>query len=251
LTTGDESGLEIGVYTQGMLEPAVFPCDGQKLQRTSVTCYLLSVILNAFSKEENREILLSLHKENMDYQISPSRGETMDAFIARSKREEKELAPPGLLPNGKYGLFKRGDRREGEKLKGTIYRPTQILVLDLCIQQNLQHQSDVFGLGLRTFPVFELASGFAAADGISPRGDVTFCAYYGCRSLSTKHRRCLGCLTAWYCGREHQKEDWPVHKKNCRLLKSASEEWQRETGGVFDVKDEPNVVWLERDDSQD
>ncbi|KAM4063380.1 MYND finger domain-containing protein [Hirsutella rhossiliensis] len=29
-------------------------------------------------------------------------------------------------------------------------------------------------------------------------------------------RRCSRCLTVAYCSRQHQKEDWKVHKKGCK-----------------------------------
>ena len=31
--------------------------------------------------------------------------------------------------------------------------------------------------------------------------------------------RCSGCGLAWYCGREHQRQHWPLHKKECKKSK--------------------------------
>lgn len=29
---------------------------------------------------------------------------------------------------------------------------------------------------------------------------------------------CAKCKSVWYCGKQHQKEDWPFHKQICRAL---------------------------------
>lgn len=30
--------------------------------------------------------------------------------------------------------------------------------------------------------------------------------------------RCAGCKVVFYCGKEHQKEDWPLHKAICKKV---------------------------------
>jgi hypothetical protein len=35
--------------------------------------------------------------------------------------------------------------------------------------------------------------------------------------------RCSRCNTAFYCGREHQKMDWPLHKAACKLITSGNQ----------------------------
>eukprot|EP01139_Manchomonas_bermudensis_P006191 Amastigsp_a176631_77.p2 type:complete len:170 gc:universal Amastigsp_a176631_77:551-42(-) len=39
--------------------------------------------------------------------------------------------------------------------------------------------------------------------------------------------RCAACHAVYYCGTEHQKEDWKAHKANCKKFKAAAE------SGVF------------------
>lgn len=41
------------------------------------------------------------------------------------------------------------------------------------------------------------------------------------RLTFTGLQRCSGCGIALYCGKEHQKEDWPRHKTPCTPQKSA------------------------------
>ncbi|KAM4063889.1 MYND finger domain-containing protein [Hirsutella rhossiliensis] len=36
-----------------------------------------------------------------------------------------------------------------------------------------------------------------------------------CREIAGA-RRCSRCLAVAYCSRQHQKEDWKVHKKGCK-----------------------------------
>ena len=33
-----------------------------------------------------------------------------------------------------------------------------------------------------------------------------------------KLRKCAGCRVAYYCGKDHQKKHWSVHKKHCEQL---------------------------------
>jgi len=44
-----------------------------------------------------------------------------------------------------------------------------------------------------------------------------------CRVCQTTENtsRCGKCGTAFYCGREHQKMDWPLHKKACKKVSKA------------------------------
>lgn len=37
-------------------------------------------------------------------------------------------------------------------------------------------------------------------------------------------QRCEGCMAVRYCGKEHQKEDWPNHKELCQLLKELNKQ---------------------------
>jgi hypothetical protein len=30
--------------------------------------------------------------------------------------------------------------------------------------------------------------------------------------------RCSACKNVWYCGKEHQKEDWKIHKAKCEFF---------------------------------
>jgi pre-rRNA-processing protein TSR4 len=50
-----------------------------------------------------------------------------------------------------------------------------------------------------------------------PRADSGRCAL--CKRPASK--RCGQCKSAVYCCREHQTEDWPKHKKLCKMLKEA------------------------------
>jgi len=37
-----------------------------------------------------------------------------------------------------------------------------------------------------------------------------------CKSTTTELKRCKGCDSVYYCNRECQKKNWPLHKKDCR-----------------------------------
>lgn len=40
---------------------------------------------------------------------------------------------------------------------------------------------------------------------------------HGCNTyMPTKLQRCGGCRLAFFCSKECQKENWPVHKLECR-----------------------------------
>ena len=43
------------------------------------------------------------------------------------------------------------------------------------------------------------------------------CALEGCR-VEGKLQSCARCKSVWYCGREHQVQDWAVHKAECKLF---------------------------------
>jgi len=47
----------------------------------------------------------------------------------------------------------------------------------------------------------------------------------GCRvcGKTEKTRKCARCKVVTYCGREHQREDWRVHKNVCGLLAERQE----------------------------
>ena len=45
----------------------------------------------------------------------------------------------------------------------------------------------------------------------------TRCEHAGC-TATTDLSRCARCTMVLYCGAEHQKADWPRHKKECKHL---------------------------------
>ena len=45
--------------------------------------------------------------------------------------------------------------------------------------------------------------------------EINLCAY--CKNIAKT--RCNGCLKVYYCSKEHQKLDWKIHSKICRVLK--------------------------------
>ena len=50
-----------------------------------------------------------------------------------------------------------------------------------------------------------------------------------CQAETKKH--CALCASTFYCGREHQKEHWVVHKKTCPCKKTTAKTESKPTGG--------------------
>ena len=51
------------------------------------------------------------------------------------------------------------------------------------------------------------------------------CALASCAAVDSPgkpHRSCAACMNAFYCSREHQREDWPSHKTACKQARKAS-----------------------------
>mmetsp|Transcript_13456 Transcript_13456/g.27523 ORF Transcript_13456/g.27523 Transcript_13456/m.27523 type:complete len:145 (+) Transcript_13456:155-589(+) len=62
------------------------------------------------------------------------------------------------------------------------------------------------------------------------------CARVGCDNLGSLNKRCSKCLVACYCCVECQREDWPAHRKQCKVnrkfeLNKQTEEDAREGDG--------------------
>eukprot|EP00300_Choanocystis_sp_HF-7_P030025 c38770_g1_i1.p2 GENE.c38770_g1_i1~~c38770_g1_i1.p2 ORF type:complete len:189 (-),score=23.39 c38770_g1_i1:77-586(-) len=49
------------------------------------------------------------------------------------------------------------------------------------------------------------------------------CQVCGQSDARTTLSRCAACHAVYYCGPEHQKEDWKAHKINCKRFKKATE----------------------------
>jgi len=43
-----------------------------------------------------------------------------------------------------------------------------------------------------------------------------------CKTIQNTFK-CSRCRTAFYCGKEHQKLDWPLHKAGCRAIAQAGQ----------------------------
>jgi len=56
---------------------------------------------------------------------------------------------------------------------------------------------------------------------------------------------CTGCKSIHYCGKDHQKEDWPNHKELCKCVKATEE-----TGFVKQVKQAGDGVSITKKGSQ-
>ena len=52
-----------------------------------------------------------------------------------------------------------------------------------------------------------------AATDVESRSKTKICALARCMEVSSK--LCSRCRSVYYCSREHQREDWPTHKKKC------------------------------------
>jgi hypothetical protein len=67
----------------------------------------------------------------------------------------------------------------------------------------------------------------AAAAHAAARGGLRACAADGCgaREEYVSHfKLCSACKTVAYCGKAHQTEDWPAHKKACKAARKAAEQ---------------------------
>ncbi|KAK9899883.1 hypothetical protein P389DRAFT_5134 [Cystobasidium minutum MCA 4210] len=51
----------------------------------------------------------------------------------------------------------------------------------------------------------------------------THCA--DCYKAGLKHKRCSGCLVAYYCSVECQKKGWTLHKTECKERQNEQKEW--------------------------
>jgi hypothetical protein len=53
------------------------------------------------------------------------------------------------------------------------------------------------------------------------------CALHTCGAQevhASPFKRCSACLSAVYCCKEHQVQDWPAHKAACRAARKAAEQ---------------------------
>lgn len=178
--------------------------------------------------------------------LLPAEGRAdMNAFDEQCNRDIEKFTPAGMHPSPVYGWYKPKVYQEGEKPAGTIYRPDQFFIRDVVILQILHTQAAVLGVRLECLLVDNHESGYLARDGKTSRKDVTHCAYLGCPSLSDTHLRCSACRSAYYCGSEHQKMDWPTHKVLCRATRTLFNEIeQQKLAGKFSVMSVGNVAFV-------
>ena len=215
---GDAEDLEITIYREGMIEPAIFACQSSKMTDSPYSCYVACLILEAFTVEANRQVLLKLQCDNQVPRVPRRVGEEIEAYAMRCSLDPKMYVPAGRLPNALYKLYKPRQYSVGEKATGAIYRPRHFFIRDVHLQQLFSRPALLLDLDIMVIPHSDLATSFAAEDGRTPRRDVTFCAYIECGALSTGHSRCARCGLAHYCSKEHQAKDWPVHKVSCSNL---------------------------------
>lgn len=152
--TGGENALQITVYRPGMLEPLSVPCDAARLNTSTVSHYLLELVLNVFIKEETRDALLKLGTTNMECLLPSGSGADMKGFIDQCNRDAKDLTPAGLRANTMYGWYRSKVWQEGEKPAGTIHRSLQIFVRDIAIHNILQTQVLMLKLPIQ-FPLHD------------------------------------------------------------------------------------------------
>ena len=48
------------------------------------------------------------------------------------------------------------------------------------------------------------------------------CEMEGCTKKGDDVKKCNGCKLVNYCGKEHQSQDWPRHKHDCKHLKNST-----------------------------
>ncbi|SPO07583.1 uncharacterized protein DNG_10278 [Cephalotrichum gorgonifer] len=67
----------------------------------------------------------------------------------------------------------------------------------------------------------------------------------GCEVCSKKEGllRCSGCQSVWYCGRDHQVADRPIHKTGCVAVKKARAAYEREDAKLRNLPDEGERGW--------
>jgi hypothetical protein len=88
--------------------------------------------------------------------------------------------------------------------------------------------------GVRVVTAHNTHAADKAAATAAARG-LHFCALHACgaQEVHASHfKRCSACLSAVYCCKEHQVQDWPAHKAACRAARKAAEQAADEASGA-------------------